>query len=392
MSMPGGVALLLDSCPAGWSSQEEFHARLAAALGERGIPTVTVFSGEPAPVSRRKFEAAGAAVAVLPYHGPSPGYVRSLCGLLEKHAVSLVHLRYYCYFSLLPWLARIAGARSIVLTDANSGEWQPRPIRGTLVRLRTRLATAPVSRAITVSEFVRGRLVSAGVNRDKIVTVHNGVDTRRYRPDAGARARAREAFGVGDGEIAVSTMAVLRPWKHPEVVIEAVAKAARDRSLPVKLLFGGDGPMRADLVKLSAKLGIQDRVVWVGYTRQPWTVYHASDIFAFASEGEAFGYVLAEAMACGVPVVAARSGAIPEIVEHGRSGLLAPANDPRAFADNIAALAGDEALRKRFGAAAARRARRLFDVETAVANTLAVYDSLERQPSGSLRQCVSAPL
>lgn len=376
MPLPANVALLLDSCPAGWTSQEEFHARLVAALGERGIGTVVVLSGEPSAEARRKYEAAGANVIALRYGGPSFDYVRSLRDLLRKHSVSLVHIRYFCHFSLLPWIARIAGTRRIVFTDANSGEWLARPITGPLVRLRTRLATAPLSRAITVSEFVRRRLASTGVDRDKIVTVHNGVDTARYAPDSDSRARAREAFGIGECEIAVSTMAVLRPWKHPEVVIEAVAKLALERRLPVKLLFGGDGPMLRDLVRLAEKLGIPDRVVWVGHTRQPWTVYHASDIFAFASEGEAFGYAVAEAMACGLPVVAARSGALPEIVEHGRSGMLAPVNDARAFAGAIATLVENEALRKQFGVAAAGRARDLFDVDTAVANTLDVYDSI----------------
>mgnify|MGYP005834956871 CR=1 FL=1 len=358
-----------------WSSREEFHLRLAAALGQRGAGTVIALSGEPAPDVRRRFEAAGAEIVVLPYRGPSAAYARALSRMFRQQEVELVHVRYFDYFSLVPWLARLAGATRIVFTEANSGEWRPRPLTSPLVRSRAKLATAPVERIIGISEFIRNQLVSLGIDRDKTAVVYNGVDTNRFAPDGEARERARKAYGIANGEVVVSTMAVLRPWKHPEIVIGAVARLAAER-VPVRLLFAGDGAMRPGLERLAGELGIGDRVIWLGHTAEPWDVFRASDVFAHASEGEAFGFVVAEALACGVPVVAARSGALPELVEDGRSGLLAKPNDASDFAAKIRVLAEDEALRNQYACAAVRRAGEMLDVETAVANTLDVYDSI----------------
>ncbi|MGE5486355.1 MAG: glycosyltransferase family 4 protein [bacterium] len=371
----GAIALLLDCCAPTWTSREDFHGRLATALRQRGVSTVIALSGEPAPGVRQRFEAAGAEVVVLPYNRPSAGYARALSRLFREREVALVHARYFDYFSLVPWHAKLAGASKIIFTEANSGEWQPHLLTRGLVRSRARLTTAPVDRIIAISEFVRRRLVSLGICRDKTAVVYNGVDTDRYAPDPDARASARKAYGIADGEVVVSTMAVLRPWKHPEVLIGAIARLAAER-VPVRLLFAGDGAMLPGLKRLAGELGIADRVIWLGHTSEPWNVFQASDIFAFASEGEAFGFVVAEALACGVPVVAARSGALPEVVEDGCSGLLAQTNDAADFAAKIRVLVEDEALRKQYACAAVRRAREMFGIDTAVANTLDVYDDI----------------
>ena len=95
-----------------------------------------------------------------------------------------------------------------------------------------------------------------------------------------------------------------------------------------------------------------------------------------ASVGEAFGLVLAEAMACGVPIVGSRSGSLPEVVDEGRTGLLATPLDAKSFADAIERLAGDAELRGRMGAGAVDRVRELFTVGKAVDETVGIYDSL----------------
>jgi starch synthase len=106
------------------------------------------------------------------------------------------------------------------------------------------------------------------------------------------------------------------------------------------------------------------------------SLLQASDIFVLASTGEAFGLVLAEAMACGVPVVGSRSGAIPEIVDDGVTGLLVTARDEVSFADAIEKLARDERLRKEMGASSLARVQAEFNVERDAEDTLRIYESL----------------
>jgi glycosyltransferase involved in cell wall biosynthesis len=374
--MNGNVAFLLDMRPPTWSSREEFHARLCAALRQRGGAPVVALSGEPPEAIRRRLEASGAEVVALPYRGVSLKYFNDLRNLIETRRISLVHIHYFDYFSALHWLARRAGARRIVFTDTNSGEWNPHTRFAGLVRLRAIAATTPVSRLIAISDFIRQRLISLGLPPEKIAVVYYGVDLDRYSAGMDARDSARRLHGIAPGEVVISTIAVIRAFKHPETLVEALA-ALVHRGLPVRFLFAGDGPMRPDLEKMAQRMGVAGRIVWLGHSPEPWTVLQASDIFAFASVGEAFGFAVAEAMACGLPVVAARSGALPELVEDGRTGLIARPCDSADFADKLQRLVEDRETRERFARCSLERARALFGVDTSVSRTLEVYDQLE---------------
>jgi glycosyltransferase involved in cell wall biosynthesis len=107
--------------------------------------------------------------------------------------------------------------------------------------------------------------------------------------------------------------------------------------------------MLSDLKRLGEQLGVADRICWLGNVAEPKALLQASDIFLLASVGEAFGLVLAEAMACGVPIVGSRSGSLTEVVEEERTGLLAPPHDAAGFADSIEHLAQDRRLRQEMG-------------------------------------------
>jgi glycosyltransferase involved in cell wall biosynthesis len=144
----------------------------------------------------------------------------------------------------------------------------------------------------------------------------------------------------------------------------------------VRLFVGGDGEMLEQLKELSHSLGIADRVHWLGLVTDPLSLLQASDIFLLATVGEAFGLVLAEAMACGVPVVGSRAGAIPEVVEDQKTGLLVESKSAAAMADAIEILARDEAKRNRMGQASIERVHTYFTLEQTVAETRRIYDSL----------------
>jgi len=148
------------------------------------------------------------------------------------------------------------------------------------------------------------------------------------------------------------------------------------RGLRSHLVVAGDGEMLGELRQLSLRLGIGDRVHWLGLVPDPASLLQASDIFLLATVGEAFGLALAEAMACGVPVVGSRAGALPEVVHDGETGLLVNPLDAIALADGIEKLARDDALRKRMAQQAIMHVAQNFTAEKSVAGTLAIYDSL----------------
>jgi glycosyltransferase involved in cell wall biosynthesis len=282
---------------------------------------------------------------------------------------------FFDYFSAVPWIARLCGVPHVIYEMQNSGEFRARSWRRTLLRLRTRLMTWPVARVIAISDFVRRQLIAAGVPAELIAVRYLGVDTDRFVPDPGARQPWAERFSIAPDEMILSTVSYLRPFKNPQVLIAACQELAK-RSVPFRLLVAGDGDMLPDLKALAERLGVADRVHWLGNIADPKTLLQASDVFLLASVGEAFGLVLAEAMACGVPVVGSRSGSIVEVVEDGSTGVLPTPLDGIAFAEAVDRLRRDVPLRKEMAARAAARVREHFTVSILVDKTLDIYEAL----------------
>jgi glycosyltransferase involved in cell wall biosynthesis len=369
------LAMLLDSAPQTWSSIEELHDRFARALITRGIQPVLVFSDLLPHAVANRFKATGAAVETINYEKGILHYYQHLGRLIRRYAVTVVHIAFFNYFDLVPWLARLKGVRQIVYQEHNSGVLRAGSWKKRLIRFRACVTTMPMTRAIAISEFIRRQLIEVGIPEDKVSLVYNGVNTQRFSPDPGARKQWAQRFAIEPDEIVVSSIAHLRPFKHPEVIVEALG-LLRERGVKARLFMAGGGEMRQDLEDLSRSLGISQRVHWLGSCANVESLLQASDIFVLASVGEAFGLVLAEAMACCVPVVGSRSGAIPEIVEDGKTGLLATPLNSSSFAEAIQRLACDNGLRRKLGQCGLERVHRHFTTETFLRNILRAYESV----------------
>jgi len=369
------VALLLDSAPRTWTSQEDIHLRLCHKLRDRAAKITLVFAGQVKDELTERFREAGAAIEVANYRDGRFLYLKRLREIVDQHKISLAHVCFFDYFSAVPWLARLSGVKHVLYEQLNSGELTATSWKKRLLQLRGSVATQPAVKVIAISHFVKQQLIECGIPGAKIIVRHLGVDTSRFSPDSAARGVLTAELGAELDDVIVSTVSVLRSFKNPQTIIQACGLLAK-RSVPFKLLVAGDGAMLSDLQELAVNLGVADRIHWLGYCADPAPLFQASDIFVLASTGEAFGLVLAEAMACGVPVVGSRSGAIPEIVEDGVTGLLATPRDEVSFADAIEKLARDPKLRNELGAKSLARVREKFSLETDAENTLQIYESL----------------
>jgi glycosyltransferase involved in cell wall biosynthesis len=293
---------------------------------------------------------------------------------VKRFSVTTAHIVFFDYFSAVPWIARLCGIRRVIYEMQNSGEFRATSWRRWLLRLRTKAMTRPVTRVIAISEFVKRQLVAAGVPARKLVVRYLGVDTERFVPHPQARRQWAEQFSILPNEMIVSTVSYLRPFKNPQVIVEAWQEL-RKRDVSARLIVAGDGDMLPDLKALADRLGVADRVHWLGNVADPKSLLQASDIFVLASVGEAFGLVLAEAMACGVPVVGSRSGSLLEVVEDGRTGLLCTPLDASAFAEAIERLGRDVPLRTEMAARAVARVKEKFTVDLAVEATIGIYSA-----------------
>ena len=372
---PQAIAILLDSAPITWTSQEDRQLKLCEALVARGVLPVLVFSEDLKSEFAARLRSTGAELAAINYGQGMRNYLRELRKLVEKHSITTAHIIFFDYFSPVPWIARFAGIRNIIYEMQNSGEFRATSWKKALLQLRTKLTSGPMTRVIAISEFVKAQLLKGGLAEDKIVVRYLGVDTERFIPDPAAREQWARTFDVGGDELILSTVSYLRPFKNPQVLVET-CKELSARKISARLFVAGDGEMLPSLRELSKQLNVADRIHWLGNVPDPKSLLQASDIFVLASVGEAFGLVLAEAMACGVPIVGSRSGSLLEVVQEGQTGLLATPLEAKAFADAIEILAGDVKLRKKMGRQAVEHVRAKFTVEKAVEETIRIYESL----------------
>ena len=230
------------------------------------------------------------------------------------------------------------------------------------------------SRIIAVAPEERREAIRLGLGRERVVLIPNGVGPAQLTP----RAQARRAIGVFDDETPViGFVGRFVTQKAPDVLLRAIARAAT-KCPKVRLALVGTGPLEPELRELVRTLCIGDHVLWLG-ERPAASVLAAFDVFAMSSHKEGLPYVVLEAMAAGLPVVATDSSGVDSLVATGVNGIVVPRGDANAFGEALAALAADPALRERYGRASLERVQH-FTIDSMVEQTLAVYrESMERR-------------
>ncbi len=220
-------------------------------------------------------------------------------------------------------------------------------------------------RIIAISGAVAKALEDLGVSKEKISVVYHGIDVQRDRV-LRKRGETRRKLGIGEGEPVAGFVGRLVDWKGPDIFIRS-AREVHGRIPEARFLVVGDAVFGEkdyveQLKKLCLELGIGDRVTFTGHRKDVLELMAAMDVLVHASVlPEPFGMVLIEAMALGLPVVAARGGGVGEIVEEGVTGLTVPPKDSAAMAEAIFQILTDRKMAYRMGEAGKRRAAELFD-------------------------------
>ena len=232
-------------------------------------------------------------------------------------------------------------------------------------------------RTIAISQEVARHLHDVfRVPADRIRLIYHGIDVEHFAtPPRIADLQACRSRWPSMQRHVIGCVGRLASGgvKGFDLLLHAVHQL-RARFPNTELILVGDGPRRGFLEQEAARLGIQDRVHFVGAMEDVRVPLTLMDVFVFASRWpEAFGLSLIEAMAVGRPVVATRRGAVPEIIEHGRHGWLVPPEDPVALADAISRLLQDPALAAELGRRARQRVREKFHVDRMVDEVEAVY-------------------
>jgi len=200
--------------------------------------------------------------------------------------------------------------------------------------------------------------------------VYNFIDSERHRgeichciPDCTCRSQKT-----------LMHISNFRPVKRIRDVVSVFAQVASQ--IDCRLVLVGDGPDAPVARELASELGVLERVTFVGVVDRVAPLLDAADILLLPSSTESFGLVALEAMASGVPVIASDVGGIPEVVEHGVTGYLAPVGDVDQMARDTLSLLADAHRYRSFSAAARSRAVERFDHRTLVPQYEALYQDV----------------
>jgi glycosyltransferase involved in cell wall biosynthesis len=268
--------------------------------------------------------------------------------------------------------ALLAGVPIVIGTEVNVYA-RKHPLHRRAERWLMRRTDAVVASAASVREFYVRQIEA---DPSKVEVVYNAVDWSQLETTR-PRGDVRASIGVPDGAPAVGIIARLTAQKGHRVLLDAVAGRAELSN--AHLVVVGDGELASDLGRRATSLGLDGRVHFLGTRRDLGNLLAAFDVFVLPSLWEGLPLSLVLAMGAGLPVVATRVAGIPEVVQHGSTGLLVEPGDAAALGAAIARVAGDRALAARLGGAAREFVRPRFGVDGYVASIAGLYDRLLAQ-------------
>ena len=343
---------------------ERHLADLARGLHERGHELLVALR-EGSPLLERLSFLHGPNVYTLPLRNSLDlGSALKLARIARGRKVDIIHAHVARDYVPASVAARRAPSRLVIT----------RHVLFPLSRAH-RLALSNVSRVIAVSEPVARALRAQKIfEEERLRVVENGVDLARFE-----RARAEAGRDTPDGLLRVGIVGELSEVKGQSEFVRAAALVNEEFGGRVEFLIVGDdhsrgGEYRAHVLRLIEELGMKGRVRLLERVEDVSRVVVKLDLLVSASRSEAFGLAMAEALVCGVPVVATATEGARSLIDEGVNGLLVPVGDVRALAAAVSSLLRDEGPRLVLSTNARRSARERFGVERMLEATERVYE------------------
>lgn len=247
-----------------------------------------------------------------------------------------------------------------------------------------RLSLPTAHRVVTVCwAFARDLMMRAGVPLEQISVLHNSI---RAEPRASAEeARAlRTQLGIGDDERMLLAIGRLSSEKaHIDLIHAFRHLLDADAEINARLVVVGDGPERGRLEGAARSLGLSERVHFTGQLNDVRAFYAAADVLVLPSHSEGSPYVLLEAMAARLPVVATMVGGVPEMVEDEESALLVHARNPQAMAEALSRVLTDAELARKLTLNASALVATRYSPETYVRTLIEIYRGIISSAAGS---------
>ena len=315
------------------------------------------------PDSHLALEARSHGIRLLPLN--VTGYVHPLIvwrlgRLIRTQQIDLIHCQLSRDIATLVPAMKVSGRAVPLILSKRVGSYVSKR------DLFHRFTYRNVDRVLAISEVIRKNVLdTTPMTPDRVLTLHDAIDTDLFSPARADRERARGEFHLSDNTTVVGFVGRFSPGKGHEEFLEAArllsAKHTDLRFLIVGEASQGEDRYAARIHSLSHSLGLDGCVTFTGYRRDIPDVMSAFDIFAFPSHAESFGVALIEAMAMERPVVSTNCDGVLDIVVDGQTGIFVHPRNARELSEALSRLIQDPDLRKRMGKAGRKRVEELFD-------------------------------
>jgi glycosyltransferase involved in cell wall biosynthesis len=358
-----------------YGGAEHYLSLLAAGLQQRGH-SVTVLIREHDSLDRWAEELRRKQVGVI--RGVS-GY--GLVRWLHKAQPDVMHINlpgpYNAGCGSIGALAKITGVPVVVTT-----EHLPGSVGSARFRLAKRFFGVWIDAIITETRTnVRYLTELHGVKPHKIACIYHGIDARQYECKVGRRTNSRKSLGLGPDDTVIALIGRLHPQKGHDYLLQAASRL-KDSYPLCKYLFIGEGEWRRELESLVRQLSLQDKVIFLGFREDIPELLQTVDILAMPSRMEGLPFVLLEAMATGLPVVASDLECLREIISHGENGFLVPVGDSVALANLLKYLIENRYLWGKVGQKARETVMDKFSLTSMIDQTEGIYRDLLKKNSG----------
>jgi glycosyltransferase involved in cell wall biosynthesis len=226
---------------------------------------------------------------------------------------------------------------------------------------------------IAISNKIKEVLVNDGIPARHIFVAHSGINPNRF-DDAGKDYLVAE-FNIKNSEQVVINVAHLAGHKGQQYLVRAIPLVLA--KIPsARFFIVGGGELMGKLKTLAASLGLKKELIFTGFRRDVGAFYQIADLFVMSSVQEGLGTAVIDALALGKPVVAAKSGGIPEIIHDGETGRLVAPADPVALAAGIVELLTHAERAKQMASQGQTVVREKFSIETMVDKNIEIYQQI----------------
>jgi glycosyltransferase involved in cell wall biosynthesis len=287
--------------------------------------------------------------------------------LCRKLGIDLIHTHYLRenYISLLSRLinprVRVMYTNHFILRN------------NAVQRVFNRLLTSLEAKIIAVCNNGKKMMVSNGIKKSRIEVIFNGVDLNDWSEPV--KSTMRQELLIGEAEFVFLCASRFAHDKGHRFLVNSVAELKKMTDRPFKCVLAGDGPFFEDVKHQVEEMKLKDDIIFAGFRKDIKNFFYGSNLYVNSSEHEALSFLIIEAMASGLPVIATDMAGNGDIVNpETNCGILVEYNNPRSMAEAIFKLMNDEELMKRFRENALKAVREKFNLDKIVDETYNLYE------------------